>query len=234
MSSVQPYVSPFDPNPVSPNSSSTPGPASGPSLGNPDNIPQNVAVPGLAVAWTGLPPFVPAPAPPAPASGGPPQTINPAEDMRVDLAELRAAEQTMLDAAAPIVDAYNNLRTLFESVKDTVFGQQATMTTTTPPTSGSVTGGGTDIFNTPTTSTGPDPVIQALANAFANGTPAANGQPAQPGINDVQAYNLLQIANAMALLGQFIAAMNKAGVAYANADAYSAFPPLGTKPVSQP
>ena len=201
---VTPYTSPNDPTPFNPNASGG---------GNGGNVPVNAPVPDLAVVWTTPPDFTPQPDGGS-SSGNSNSPTTPATDLSIDLGSLRGAEQAMLDASRTIVDSYESLKSLFQSGKDTVFGQQATYTQT------SYTGGG-DGESTYNTTTNPDP-IQASAQQFANGQPWPGGQP---GMNDVEAYALQQIGNAMALIGEFIVLMNAAGSSYAQADKSSTMPP---------
>lgn len=195
---VQPYTSPNDPSPFDPNASG----------GGGGNIPAGAAVPDLAMVWATPPDFTPESDAGSGNSNTPPP---PAADLSIDLGSLRDAEQAMLDSSRAIVDSFEALKSLYQSGKDTVFGQQATYTQTT------YTGGynGADSY---TTTTNPDP-IDSTAQQF------ANGQPGQPGMNDVEAYVLQQIGNAMALIGEFIAMMNAGGSSYAQADKSSALPP---------
>jgi hypothetical protein len=194
---VQPYTSPEAP----------PLDLSGSGSGN-VTIPANAPVPDLAVVWGTAPSYQPSDSGSANGNG---PTAPTAGDLAIDLGSLRDGESQMLSASSSVVDAYENLKQLFQSVKDTVFGQNAQTTQ-------QVVSGSGDGYTTWSTQTTPDP-IQPAAQAF------ANGQNGQPGMNDVQAYALQQIGNAMALVGEFIALMNASGVNYAQTDESSALPP---------
>lgn len=197
---VQPYTSPYDQNPFNPN-------ASGGSSGG-TTIPGSSPVPDLAMYWTAPPDLTPS------SSGGSSGSSSsgssgPAMDsLYVDLGGVRDREQTMLTAASTIVDAYESLKSLFLSGEDTVFGQQAGTTTYTQTYS--------EQPSQPSTQADP---IQQTAQQFADGT---NGQP---GMNAVQEYALEQVADCMAVIGEFIALLNSAAQQYAQADASSALPP---------
>jgi hypothetical protein len=200
---IQPYTSPQAP----PLDTSTSGGGNG-------SIPTNAAVPDLAMVWGTAPPFTPSPSGGSASSNGSSAPV--AGDLSIDLGSLRDGEDQMLGASSTVVDAYENLKQLFESGKNTVFGQQAKDSTQTHQGSGGgYVNNGTQTWQTTTTN---DP-IQGAAQAF------ADGQNGQPGMNDVQAYALQQVANAMALVGEFIALMNAAGDNYSQTDASSALPP---------
>jgi hypothetical protein len=198
--SVQPYTSPEAPAP-----NTNDGNSSGPP------IPANAPVPDLAMAWTPTtaPPFISAGT--GGGSGSSSSDVTPSPDFSIDLEGLGDAQNQMLNASSTVVNAYEALKQQFESVQSTVFGQQAQTTTQSSSDSSS----GYDSWNT---TTSPDSIQQA-AQTF------ANGQNGQPGMNDIQAYALEQIGNAMAAVGQFIVLMNTAGISYATADTNSALPP---------
>jgi len=210
---INPYQSPNDPSPFNPNA-----PASG-SGGS--TIPSNSPVPDLAMVVGSPPDFAPDPTAGGGGSqGGSSSSGSPLPDFAIDLAGLRSAESSMISASSAIVSSYTDLKTLFESVKDTVFGQQSTTTST-------MHDGGSGARSQPgdpgqsgpiVSQTNQDP-ISASAISFANGS---NGQP---GMNDIQAYALQQIGNAMGLLGQFMAMLNASGWSYAQADVSSKLPP---------
>jgi hypothetical protein len=202
---VQPYTSPEAP----PLNTSTSGSGSA-------SIPANAAVPDLAMVWGTAPSYAPSGSGGS-NSNGPAAPV--ADDLSIDLGSLRDSENQMLSASSAVVDAYENLKQQFESVKDTVFGQQAQDTGVGLANGGDgqATAGGADGEASYNQQTTPDP-IQPAAVAF------ANGQNGQPGMNDIQAYALQEIGNAMALVGEFIALMNASGVNYAETDANSALP----------
>lgn len=193
--SVQPYTSPEAPPPNSSSGSSGPP------------VPSNAEVPDLSMVWSIAPGF---PWGNSDSSGaGSSSTPPAAPDLSIDLGSLLDAENAMLSASSTVVSAYESLKQLFESGKDTVFGQTAVNHQTV------ATGNAGHSVSSTSTPDG----IQPLAQAF------ANGQNGQPGMNDVEAYALQQIGNAMAMVGEFIALMNSAGSTYADADASSAVPP---------
>jgi hypothetical protein len=199
--SVTPYQSPSDLSPIS--SGSTGGGGGG------GGIPANAEVPQLLMTLQATPDF--APDPTAGSGGGASGSATPVtDDFSIDLASLREGEDGMINASATAVDGYTTLNSLFQSVKDTVFGQDATVTKPEPAS----TGGNHTTFSNVTSA---DP-IQSAALAF------ANGQNGQPGMNDVQAYALQQVGNAMAMVGEFIAMLNATGWSYAQADASSTLP----------
>ena len=212
---VNPYTSPNDPSPFVPNSSSS-------GSGSGSTIPSNAEVPDLAIAVAAPPDFAPDMTAGSGSSSSSSSSAPLVDDFAIDLAGLRGAESSMIGASSSVVEAYMQLKSLFESGKDTVFGQTATYT------GAEHTGGDGDGANanngdsepTIVSVTNPDP-IQKSAVPFANGS---NGQP---GMNDVQAYVLQQVGNAMGLLGQFLAMMNGAGFGYAQADASSVLPEVG-------
>ena len=214
---VTPYTSPNDPSPFVPSGSSSGSSGSGSG----SSIPSNAPVPDLAIVVGAPPDFAPdlgagsGSGSGSSSSSAPPVT----DDFAIDLAGLRGAESSLIGASSSIVDAYTQLKALFESGKDTVFGQTAT-TTGAQHTGGD--GDGANVNNgesepTIVTQTNADP-IQSSAVAF------ANGSDGNPGMNDVEAYVLQQVGNAMGLLGQFLAMMNGAGWSYAQADASSMLP----------
>jgi hypothetical protein len=213
--SVQPYTSPSDPAPFAPGGGSAGG----------GTIPIGSAVPDLSMVFTTAPDFTPSGS--QGTTGSTSSLLPPASDLSIDLGSLRDAENTMIGASTEIVGAYEALKSLFQSSKDTVFGQQ--LTTTAPASHGLSSATTGDMAKTANDAqagpngeplgkiTTPDP-IQASAIAF------ANGQNGQPGMNDVEAFALQQVGNAMALLGQFMAMMNGAGYSYSLADASSVLP----------
>ena len=210
--SVNPYTSPNDPSPFVPNSSSS-------GSGSGSTIPSNAEVPDLAIAVAAPPDFAPDMTAGSGSSSSSSSSAPLVDDFAIDLAGLRGAESSMIGASSSIVEAYMQLKSLFESGKDTVFGQTAT-TTGAQHTGGD--GDGANVNNgesepTIVTQTNADP-IQSSAVAF------ANGSDGNPGMNDVEAYVLQQVGNAMGLLGQFLAMMNGAGWSYAQADASSMLP----------
>lgn len=203
MGGVTPYDSPSDPYPFNPNASSS---------GSSTSLPSDLEDPTLTMYWTSAPDFTPtAPAPGGGVNDG--ATVNPNEHqaLSVQLGSLRGAENGMLAASSQIVDAYTALKNLFQADEDWVYGQQAEVT--------QMVNGGNQ-YDTWSEQTVGDPINQTAVK-FANG----DGTAADPGINAVQEYALQVIGNVMGTVGEFIAAINAAGAAYAQADSSSELPP---------
>lgn len=226
--SIQPYTSPNDPSPITAGSTS-PGGTPGAT------IPVGSAVPDLLMDYTTAPDFAPDQQQ-QPGTGTPPPALPPVDDLSIDLGSLRDAENAMLTASANIVTSYTSLKTSFEGDKDTIFGQAAAMTILAPeslsnPVTGTLTKTANDTQPGPNGQparammTVPDP-IQGTAKAF------ANGQDGTPGMNDIEAFALQTVGNAMGLLGVFMAMMNAAGYAYTQADASSFLPQAQIPPGS--
>ena len=218
--SVQPYFSKQDPDPYDPNA---PAPASG-SAGPP--IPKNAPVPELSMVWSTALEFAPGPMPGTSQGGGSGSAPGPSVvDYSIRLQTLYWVETALLQLSSSIVDAYESLKNLFESGRDSVFGQQATMISPHIGDSQNYA-----VLTVNGNNDGPETVadpIQANAIAFAEGTEG------QPGMNDAEAYTLQQVGNAMAVLGRMIMMMSKAGYAYVSADFNSQLPPAtSTSPSS--
>lgn len=196
---IQPsWGPPFDPNA---GGGGPPDPDTGKDLSN--------LVPNLQVAWSTPPSFnLDPPEETPPGGGGPPPSssvpsVNP---IRAALPSMRGVEQQMLAAAGNAVNDYEALRSQVMALKDTVFGQEATVTTTkTGP--GGYNGNGVDLGS----EQDPSP-IQDAARQFA------------AEINPIQEKALFQLANAIEVIGQYIAAVNRAGQTYGQADRKSVFP----------
>jgi hypothetical protein len=205
---VTPYTGPEDP--VGPD-----GSIAGAGSGGNASIPANAQIPDLTVIWDKVPDIVPS----ASGSGsGSQKNDSPkppvSKDFSVDLGGIRALEGVLLDASREMVAEFDLLKGLFLNRRDTVFGQQAVdvqMQENGSP-------AGDDTWSQVTS---PDPIQQA-AQQFADGT---NGQP---GMNDMQAYLLQQIGDAMSMVGQYIAVLSMAANAYAQADFNSVLPPVET------
>ena len=171
-------------------------------------------LPELAMYWTYAPNILPV-AQPAQTTGGgdsPPVRNSP---MMVNFRSIRDTEQTLITSASAIVTAYESLKSTFLADKDTVYGQQSTMLGNVP----------TNSSLSDTTTPAPeqsvvDDPIQQYAQTFADG----DGSTANPGMNPVQESALLAIANGMAVVGEFIAAMHNAAETYCNADFASILP----------
>jgi hypothetical protein len=180
-----------------------PPPSTSSSSGAP--IPANAEVPDLAMVWGTAPGFS------ALGSGGSASSSSTppvASDLSIDLGSLLDGENSMLSASSTIVAAYESLKQQFQSGEDSVFGQGAKTYTSVA----------TGVSQDPVATHSQADPIQSMAQAF------ANGQNGQPGMNDVEAYALQQIGNAMALVGEFIALMNSSGNSYATADTNSEVP----------
>lgn len=126
------------------------------------------------------------------------------DSITVDLGSIRSAETTMLGAARTAITDYSTLRDKVMAVKDTVFGQTAVETVKSRANS--------DGVNSPYDHTQNSPV-QDPAKKFAEE------------INPAQEKALWQMANALEIVGQYIAALNAAGQSYAKTDRASNMPP---------
>lgn len=177
-------------------------------------------VPNLQVAWSALPSFNNDPQDTG-GNGDGKEDVPSCGPIEVHLGTLRSAEQRMLDSSRTIVDDYENLRNKVLSVKDTVFGQNATVKEIKGGQSGvdgnTYNGAGAGVRHEETV---PSP-IHDLANKF-----AAEINPAQEKV-------LWQIANTVEIVGQYIAAVNRAGQAYGRADRLSMFPGPPSNPVDR-
>jgi len=177
-------------------------------------------VPQLAVPapWNSNPPSFNDDPPASPAGGGePPKDIPPTWEFKVDLGGLRGCMNTLLAQVQPAVNSYQALRDLVFRDKDSVFGQNATVTTTHEPSAASqVSGGPTQPYNTED----PSP-IQNSAREFA------------ASINPAQEKVLQQTANALELVGRFIAGLDRAGQSYGAADRKTEFPEPPPNPVTR-
>jgi hypothetical protein len=126
------------------------------------------------------------------------------QPVSVDLAAMQAAEQSLLDVASTLVNAYNplNQQVQADNSAGTIFGQQDTFSLNI------LTGTGLQIQ-----STEPEPEVQQSAQQFA------------ALMNPVMTRALRMVADATETIGVFIAMLDKAGQAYAAADQNSMFPP---------
>ncbi|MFB9835737.1 hypothetical protein [Actinoallomurus acaciae] len=176
-------------------------------------------VPNLAVPapWSspGPPSFNEDPPAPPAGAGDPPKDIPDVPGFTVNLASLRGGMNTMLADAQTLVSAYEDLRLGVFGSKDTVFGQNATVTNTTSSAASVVSGGG----GNPTEHVDPSPAA-ASAVEF-----AASMNPAQEKVLEFA-------ANAIELVGQFIAGVDRAGQTYAATDRAAMFPPPPENPVA--
>jgi|tagenome__1003787_1003787.scaffolds.fasta_scaffold20968753_4 hypothetical protein len=177
-------------------------------------------VPHLAVPtpWSspGAPSFNEDP-PKIPADAGdPPKDIPDISFLQVNLASLRGGLNTMIADTQTLVKSYEDLRLGFFANKDTVFGQNATVINTTHSMAGSWSGGG----GSGTQHVDPSPAAAGAAEFAASMNPA-------------QEKALELAANAIELVGQFIAAVDRAGQTYAAVDRAAAFPPPPENPVAE-
>lgn len=204
---VTPYTGPEDP--VGPN-----GDIAGSGSGSGSTPPANAQIPDLTMLWDSVPDIVPT----AASGSGSGKSSTPKEpvskDFSVDLGGIRALAGAVLSASGEMVAEFDLLKGLFLNRRDTVFGQQ-TVDVQMQETGSSA---GDDTWNQVTT---PDPMQQS-AQQFADGT---NGQP---GMNDMQAYLLQQIGDAMSAVGQYLAVLMMAADGYAQADFNSVVPPVET------
>lgn len=168
-------------------------------------------VPNLQVAWSTPPSFNQDP-PGSDGSGDKTDNVPSCGPIRVNLPTLRSAEQRMLSSAQTIVGDYESLRSKVMSTKDTVFGQNATVKEIHGGQSGvdgnSYNGVGAGVRQEDTV---PSPVHDAAVKFAAS-------------INPAQEKVLWQIANTVEVVGQYIAAINRAGQTYGRADRLSVFP----------
>jgi hypothetical protein len=136
----------------------------------------------------------------------------------------------MISATAEVVALYKSLRSLVLSTSDWVFGQKAVVHVPAAHQSpGPDHGPNPNLGEEPAPFTPafdePDP---ALFISPTNNPVAYAGTPGHPGMNDAQANTLVQIADGMELVGQFLGMMQSTGIAYATADANSVAPPAET------
>lgn len=178
-----------------------PDPDAGKDFGN--------LVPNLQVAW-GTPPSFNLDPPGGESKDN--KNTPPCGPIEVHLGTLRDAEQTMLACSRTIVDEYEALKNKVMSSKDGVFGQHATVQQITGGQAGvdgnTYNGAGAGVTEEKTVAS----PISDLANTFASE------------INPAQEKVLFQIANAVEVVGQYIAAVNRAGQSYGHADRKSVFP----------
>jgi hypothetical protein len=169
-------------------------------------------VPHLAVPtpWSspGAPSFNEDP-PKIPADGDPPKDIPDIPFLQVNLASLRGGLNTMIADTQTLVNDYESLRLDVFANKDTIFGQNAMV----------------------------EEDSYGLEYAEASGKWASKIQPqAQEfaaSMNPAQEKVLEFAANAIELVGQFIAAVDRAGQTYAAADRAAVFPPPPENPVAK-
>jgi len=197
--SVQPYISPLAP-PYNPN-------ASGTSSGN--TIPSNASIPDLEMVWQVVPD-------PIAAKASPSGSSNKGSSARfgastVDFPSADSTLNAILKQCSIIVDEYEYVKSQFQSLKDSAFGQTSIWREEIIE----------DKTGHPyfTWISGPDP-LQSDAQGYANGS---NGDP---GMNDIQAYTLQSIGNGMAAVGQWIALTQIVLQGLADADFNSQLPPV--------
>ncbi|MCO6005342.1 hypothetical protein NE236_10130 [Actinoallomurus purpureus] len=175
-------------------------------------------VPDLAVPapWgtTGPPSFNDDPSSPAGAGESPPGGIPLTTPISVNLSSLRFAMNSMLSDVKLLVSDYESLKSLVAAQKDTVFGQNATVTevgNSLGNAAGQASGGGGSGSGNPQDHTYGSQ-IQPYAQDFA------------ASINPAQEKTLEAIANSLELVGQFIAGVDRAGQTYSHADRLARFP----------
>jgi hypothetical protein len=120
---------------------------------------------------------------------------------------------TIISEVTSGVAQYQDLRNAVWSKKDNVFGQNAIMEDDTPSAASVVSQA-----PVPQHHEGPSPV-QKSAKEFADS------------INPAQEKVLEQVANALEIVGQFTAGVDRAGQAYGSADRKSKFPEPPPNPV---
>jgi hypothetical protein len=184
----------------------TPPPDDGSSTPDPDygqdlsSYAPNLAVP---TPWSspGPPSFNDDP-PKTPAGDQPPnKDIPPCAYLQVNLASLRGGMNVMLAQTQTLVGLYDDLRLGVFGCAHTVFGQTAMIDDDPYGVEGA---SATDPEASP---------IQAQAQVFA------------AGMNPAQERVLEFAANAIELVGQFIAGVDRAGQVYGSLDRKAAFPP---------
>jgi hypothetical protein len=202
------------------------GPAFDPNAGGGDGQPDPDAgkdfgylVPHVQVAWSTPPSFNQDP-PESGGSGDQSKDVPACGPIQVNLGTLRTAEQKMLGASQIAVNDYEALRSKVMSVKDTVFGQGATVTEVHGGPDGvsgnSYNGAGAGVRQEETVAS----PVQDVAKKFADS------------INPAQEKVLWQVANTLEVVGQYIAAVNRSGQSYGHADRKSVFPEPPPNPVS--
>jgi hypothetical protein len=205
------------------------GPAFDPNAGGGDGTPNPNAgadlsrlVPHVQVAWSTPPTFNqdPPDMTPPDGDGDKDKDVPACGPIQVDLGTLRTAEQSMLAASQIAVTDYEALRTKVMSLKDTVFGQTATVVQVTGGADGvsgnSYNGAGAGVRQESTVAS----PVQEAAKKFADN------------INPAQETVLWQVANTIEIVGKYIAAVNWSGQAYGHADRKSVFPEPPPNPVS--
>jgi hypothetical protein len=201
--------------------SAVPAPTSGGSAPAPGG-----EIPDLRMVAATSPPYLP-----ETPSGDASQSDNPAyATTTFDAGSFKDAHNTMISATAEVVALYKDLRSLVLSTSDWVFGQNAVVEVPAvidhlPP--GYADNPDRDTLPPLYTPAHyePDPALfgdpSSDPNTFA-------GTPGSPGMNDAQADTLVQIADGIELVGQFLGMMQSTGIAYASADANSIAPPSET------
>ncbi|QIQ03512.1 hypothetical protein [Streptomyces liangshanensis] len=154
--------------------------------------------PNVHVGWGTTPPSFNNPPPGSPAGSGQAPTADVPETppIRVNLASMRGAEETMLAAARVATDSYQALRDRVLGMGDSVFGQEAE----------------DPVYGIPYFPGPVDSDIQPFAKEF-----AATMNPAME-------KALYSIGNVLELVGEYIAMVNRAGQTYSEVDRNSRFP----------
>ncbi|MCD0484786.1 hypothetical protein LO771_20910 [Streptacidiphilus sp. ASG 303] len=188
-----------DPNAPDPNA---PDPDAGKDLG--------YLVPDLGVIWPAPPTFNDPPPSPDGGKGGNATDVVPTGLLDIDLAGLRSAETTVLGALRATIADYTALRDTVEAGKDTVFGQHATVKWQWTSHNGGAGG---------------EPGSLQEHERDVSASFQKNARDFAATMNPVQEKVLLQIGNALELVGQFLAAVNQAGQSYALMDRKAELPP---------
>jgi hypothetical protein len=203
---IQPkYGPPFDPNSTSSGGSDS---DTGKDL--------SYLVPDLSVAW------------PAPHSFNedPPKDANGRSsgdsaaddapscgDISIDLSTLMSALTSMLGTTRTAVDDFESLRNAFLSTKDTIYGQEE------EPFVGTDAGsGGGSIGTGVSVGTTYNSPVRDPARQFANE------------INPALEKALFQVGGALEVVGQYIAALDRSGQFYGEADRAAMFPNAPARP----
>lgn len=202
-------------------------PPTGDGSGDSGAAPPNVGdgdVPNVAVVapWSspGPPSFNDDPPAPPAGSGDQPTSIPDIPGYSVNLASLRGGMNTLIADAETLVSAYEDLRSTVFGGKDTVFGQTATVTSVNDSDQGAAqAAGGSSGDGNPGDVTNPSP-IQKTALEFA------------ASLNPAQLAALEAAANAIELVGQFIAGVDRAGQTYGATDRAALFASPPGNPVS--
>ncbi|GGM21428.1 hypothetical protein GCM10010129_77140 [Streptomyces fumigatiscleroticus] len=207
---AEPYVSKYDPHPLTPDAASggdsTPDPDAGKDLSYLD--------PEVTVAWD-APPSFNLPPKQAPDGGGGGQSNEVADSgaIRMDGPSVRAAESAMLGDLRALVADYQTLRSKVLGLQVTDFGPPPPKDTNVPKPNW---GGVGNSSGAPSSPDEHDPEGEQALSEFAEEFFAS----IKPAMEKV----LWQVANSLELSGQYLALVNKAGQGYAQIDRACRFP----------